>query len=82
MQDLADLGVEALFVEYQRDLVDVSGIGAVDDGTRVYVAEVGDLSLQVIRECCFAPTDNGVRLDASAAQLSDRVLGGLRLLLA
>ena len=47
-QHLADDVVEALVVEDQRQLVDVAGVGGVDDGALVDVAEVGDLALQVV----------------------------------
>ena len=42
--------VEALVVQDQRQLVDVAGVGGVDDGPRVDVAEVGDLALEVVAD--------------------------------
>ena len=33
-QDVADLGVEALLVEHERDLVEVAGVGGVDHARR------------------------------------------------
>ena len=81
-EDGADLGVEALLVEHQRDLVDVAGVGAVHDAAGRHVAEVGDLALEVGREGGLAAAHDDVGLDAPAAQLGDRVLGGLGLLLA
>ena len=47
-QHLADDVVEALVVEDQRQLVDVAGVGGVDDGLDVDVAQVGDLALEVV----------------------------------
>ena len=48
-QDVADELVEALVVEDQRQLVDVlRGVGGVDDGPRLDVAEVGDLALEIV----------------------------------
>ena len=74
--------VEALVVEDQRQLVDVAGVGGVDHGTLVDVAEVGDLALEVVAQRLFAAAHDHVGLDAAAAQLGDRVLRRLGLLLA
>ena len=68
-------------MEDQRQLVDVAGVGGVDDGAGVDVAEVGDLDLEVVRQRLLAAADDEVGLDAAAAQLGDRVLGRLGLLL-
>ena len=81
-QDVAGDVVEALFVEDQRELVDVAGVGGVDDGRGVDVAEVGDLHLEIVRQRLGAAADDEVGLDAAAAQLGDGVLRGLGLLLA
>ena len=43
-QHLAHHVVEAFVVEDQRQLVDVAGVGGVDDGAGVDVAQVGDLA--------------------------------------
>src|SRR3546814_9419649 len=64
------------------ELVEVPGIGAVDHSVDRHVAEVGDLSLQTLGQGRLAAHDDGVGLDAAAAQLGDRVLRGLGLLLA
>ena len=80
-QHIADDVVETLVVQDQRQLVDVSGIGGVDHGTLVDIAEVGDLALQVVAERLFTATHDHVGLDATAAQLGDRVLRRLGLLL-
>ena len=63
-------------------LVDVAGVGGVDDGALVDVAQVGDLALERRREGPLAAAHDDVGLDAPAAQLGDRVLRGLGLLLA
>ena len=47
-QDLADDVVEALLVQHERDLVEVAGVGGVDDGVDRHVAEVGDLALEAL----------------------------------
>ena len=46
----ADHGVEALVVQHERDLVEVAGVGAVDDRVDGHVAQVGDLALQPVGE--------------------------------
>ena len=74
--------VEALVVEDERQLVDVAGVGGVDDGLGVDVAQVGDLHLEVVRQRLLAAAHDEVGLDAAAAQLGDRVLRRLGLLLA
>ena len=81
-QHLADDVVEALVVEDQRQLVDVAGVGGVDDGPGVDVAQVGDLALEVVAERLLAAAHDEVGLDAAAAQLGHRVLRRLGLLLA
>ncbi len=69
-------------MEDQRQLVDVAGVGGVDDGALVDIAEVRDLALQVVAERLLAATHDDVGLDPPAAQLGDGVLGRLGLLLA
>ncbi len=69
-------------MEDERQLVDVAGVGGVDDGLGVDVAQVGDLHLQVVRQRPLAAAHDEIGLDAAAAQLGDRVLRRLRLLLA
>ena len=69
-------------MEDQRQLVDVAGIGSVDDRLGVDVAEVGDLHLEVVGQRLGAAAHDQVGLDAAAAQLGDGVLRRLRLLLA
>ena len=81
-QHLADDVVEALVVQDQRQLVDVAGVGGVDHRALVDVAEVGDLALQVVAQRLLAAAHDHVGLDAAAAQLGDRVLRRLGLLLA
>ena len=81
-QQLTDEVVEALVVQDQRQLVDVLRIGGVDDRAFLDVAETGDLALQIVGQRRLAAADDHVGLDAAAAQLGDRVLRGLGLLLA
>ena len=69
-------------MEDQRQLVDVAGVGGVDDRLGVDVAEVGDLHLEVVAQRLLAAADDEVGLDAPAAQLGHRVLRRLGLLLA
>ncbi len=82
LEHVADHGVEPLLVQDERDLVDVAGVGGVDHPVGVHVAQAADLVLQVLGDRSLGPHDDGVGLDAPAAQLGDRVLGGLGLLLA
>jgi hypothetical protein len=81
-QEFAHEVVEALVVEDQREFVDVLGVGGVDDRSFLDVAEAGDLALQVVRQRGLAAADDHIGLDATAAQLGHRMLGGLGLLLA
>jgi len=81
-QALAHHRVEALVVQDERQLVDVAGVGGVDHRVVVDVAQAGDLALQVVAERRLAAAHDDVGLDATAAQLGDGVLRGLRLLLA
>ena len=81
-QHLADVVVETLFVEHERDLVEHVGVDRGDDAGLGHVAQRRDLFLQALRDRTVAPAHDGVGLDAPAAQLGDRVLRGLGLLLA
>ena len=65
----------------QRNLVEAVCVRAVHDAAERHVGEAGDLPLQVVADRLVAPAHDGVGLDARAAQLGDRVLGGLRLVL-
>ena len=69
-------------MQHQRDLVDVARIGGVDHGIDRHVAQIGDLALEAVGQRTVAAAHDGVGLDASSAQLGDRVLRGLGLLLA
>ena len=69
-------------MEDQRQLVDVGGVGGVDDRPGFDVAQVGDLDLEIVGDGFRAATDDEIGLDAPTAQLGDGVLGGLRLLFA
>ncbi len=80
-KDLAHHVVESLLVQHERDLVEVPGVGGVHHRLDRDVAEVGDLALETAAEGLIAPHHDDVGLDASAPQLGDGVLGGLRLLL-
>ena len=77
-----DVPVEALFVEGQGDLVDVGGVDGGDHRLDGDVAQQGDLPLERLGDGLVGPAHDDVGLDAPAAQLRDRVLGGLGLLLA
>ena len=80
-QHVESHGVEPFVVQDQRQLVDVANVGGVDHGRFGHVAEVGDLALQVLLDRRLATAHDQVGLDAAAAQLRDRVLGRLGLLL-
>ena len=81
-QDVAHHSVEALVVKHQGNLVDALGICGIDHRGNVNVAEAGDLALQLVRDGRLAATNDGVGLNAPAAELGNRVLGGLGFLLA
>ena len=78
---LADDAVEALLVQDERDLVDVRGVDGGDDRLDRHVAQQRDLALEVSEIGWSATADDHVGLDAPAAQLGDRVLRRLGLLL-
>ena len=78
----AHVGVESLLVQDERDLVDARRVDGRDDGVDGDVALQRDLALQALGDGLVAPADDDVGLDTAAAQLRDRVLRGLRLLLA
>ena len=81
-QDAAQEAVEALGTQHHRDLVQHRRIGGVHHAGQLHVAEAGDLVAQPVLDRAFAAQHDGVGLDAAAAQLGHRVLGGLGLLLA
>ena len=81
-QQVAHVVVEPLLVEHERDLVQVAGVDCADDGLGRHVTEERDLALESLGDRTVAAADDGVGLDAAAAQLGDGVLGGLGLLLA
>ena len=80
-QELADITVEPLFVQGQRDLIEVWRVHVGDDRLFGDVAQERDLRLQSARYRAVAAEDDHVGLDAPGAQLGHRVLGGLGLLL-
>ena len=82
VQPLGDVGVEALVVEDQGELVDHPDVGCRDDRVDRHVAEVGDLLAKRLRQLGLRPADQHLRLNAEAEQLLDGVLGGLGLHLA
>ena len=73
---------EPLLLQDERDLVDAIDGREGDDALPGHVAVDGDLVLDVVLHGVVAPADDGVGLDADAAQLPDAVLGGLGLELA
>ena len=77
----AHVGIEALLVQDERDLVDVGGVDGRDHGVDGDVALQRDLALQGLGNRLVAAADDDVRLDTAAAQLRHRVLRRLRLLL-
>ena len=77
-----DVAVEPLLVEDERDLVDVVGVDRRHHRLDGHVAQQRDLALEVVGDHPVRAAHDDVGLDAPAAQLGDRVLGGLGLLLA
>src|SRR5579883_3437143 len=78
-----DRPVEPLVAEDERDLVDRVLHVLLDEArVEVHVAEEGDLLAHLLGDVAFAPADEDVGLDTDLAELSDRVLGRLRLELA
>ena len=82
VQHPADVVVEALVVQHERDLVEVVGVDRGHDALLGHVAQLRDLLLEPRRDRPVGAAHDRVGLDAAAAQLGDRVLGGLGLLLA
>ena len=74
--------VDALLVEGERHLVDVVDVAGGDDRLRRQAREQRDLLADVARERALGAAHQHVRGDTDAAQLVDRVLGGLGLQLA
>ena len=81
-QDAAHVVVEALVVEHERDLVDVAGVDAEMTASTGTSHRLRDLALEPVGDRRSRPAHDDVGLDAPAAQLGDRVLGRLGLLLA
>ena len=82
VQHPAHVVVEALVVEHERDLVERRRRRRGDDALLGHVAELADLLLEPRRDRPVGAAHDRVGLDAPAAQLGDRVLRGLGLLLA
>ncbi len=78
----ADEIVESLFLQRERNEVDVRDVGIRDHGVDVDVGEQGDLLADVAGQRLGRPADEHVRVDTDAAQLVDRMLCRLRLQLA
>ena len=81
VQDPAHVVVEAFVVQDERDLVERRRVDVGDDALFGHVAQLRDLRLQPQRDRAVGAADDRVGLDAAAAQLGDRVLRGLGLLL-
>ena len=80
-KQVADRVVEALVVEDEGDLVEAVGVGGADDRRQRHTRQVRDLAAEGLAHRLVAAADDGIRLDAPAAELDDRVLGGLGLVL-
>ena len=78
----ADELVETLFLQVERDEVDVGDVGVRDDRVDVDVGEERDLVADVVLERLRRAAHEDVRVDTDAAQLVHRVLRRLRLQLA
>ena len=81
-QHIAHHVVETLAVQDEGQFVDVAGVGRIHHRLLVHVAQSRDLALQAVGQRLFATAHDDIGLDATAAQLGDRVLSGLGLLLA
>ncbi len=79
VQRLADHVVETTGVEDQRYLVDVRRVDGVHHCLRLHVAEQADLPSHLVVDGTLGAGHDHVGLDAPAAQLGDRMLGGLGL---
>ena len=77
----AHVGIEPLFVQDERDLVDARRVDGGDHGVDGHVALQRDLALQALGDRLVAAADDDVGLNTPAAQLGHGVLGRLRLLL-
>ena len=71
--------VDAFGAEDERHLVDVVDVVGGDHAVDREAGEEGDLAADLTVEAALGAADQGVGLDADAAQLVDRVLGRLRL---
>ena len=80
-QGAAHVGVEALLMEDERDLVDARCVDRRDYCVDGDVALERDLALEALRDGLVAAADDDVRLNTAAAQLGHRVLRRLGLLL-
>ena len=78
----ADHIVQPFLVEHQRYFVDAAHIRCVCYGIHWHIAEIGNLGLQVGRKRAVAATDDGIGLNAVAAQDGHGMLRGLGFLLA
>ena len=78
----ADQPGQSFLLKHQRHLVQLRRVQVGDDCVLVHVAEQADLILEAVLYFLFGAQDNDVRLNADAAQLLDRVLGGFGLELA
>src|SRR5215469_2495781 len=76
-QVLEGQGIDILVRENDRDLVDRRNVFGGDDGLFFYVAEQGDLRLDVFGEEAVGAAEQDVGLDSDAEQLFHRVLRGL-----
>ena len=82
VQSLHDVLVEALLLDYQRDVVDVVDVRVREDGVGRNVTEQRDFLLCVDVELVRTATHEHVGLETDRPELLHRVLCGLGLLLA
>ncbi len=78
-KDVADIVVEALVVQHERNLVEARRVGGIGDTGDRYVAEVGDLAAEIRADRLFRSTHDRIGLNAPAAQFGDGVLRRLGL---
>ena len=81
-QDVADVLVEALVVQHERNLVETRRVGGIGDTSDRHIAEIGDLAAEIRTDRFLRSADDRIGLNTPAAQFGDGVLGRLGLHLA
>ena len=69
--------VQPLLCHQQRHFIECLSCGILNHAVRLYVAEKGDLSADLLNHGCVTAAHQDIRLNTQTQQLLDRVLGGL-----